>query len=92
MPKLSSVDRLEGPQERKMGDTMDRLLTAARYGTPRGIATSTLYSWAAQGRIPHVRVNRLVRFPERVCDEWLRGQVRGGDAVKTEPAKGEPVA
>ena len=35
------------------------------------IKPSTLYSWVAQAKIPHVRVNGLIRFDRKAIDRWL---------------------
>ncbi|MHB8544637.1 MAG: helix-turn-helix domain-containing protein [Leptospirales bacterium] len=37
------------------------------------IKPSTLYSWVVQGRIPAVRIHRLVRFRPEEIAEWLAG-------------------
>lgn len=45
------------------------------------IPESTLYAWAAQGRIPCVRVNTLVRFSQEALNQWLdssRPVIKGG--------------
>jgi excisionase family DNA binding protein len=35
------------------------------------IKPSTLYAWVAQGKIPHVKINRLIRFQKEEIDAWV---------------------
>ena len=35
------------------------------------IKRSTLYAMTKAGKIPHFRVNRLIRFMEREVEEWM---------------------
>ncbi len=35
------------------------------------IKTSTLYAWVEQGKIPVVRIRRLIRFRPEDISEWL---------------------
>lgn len=35
------------------------------------IKPSTLYAWASQGRIPHVKIHGLIRFNKDEIDAWL---------------------
>ena len=37
-----------------------------------GIKHSTLYTWAEQGSIPHLKLGRLVRFDSDEIDIWLQ--------------------
>ncbi|MBI3769672.1 MAG: helix-turn-helix domain-containing protein [Deltaproteobacteria bacterium] len=43
-------------------DDADRLLDARAAAAFLGVAPRTLYKWAAQGRLPVVRLGRAVRF------------------------------
>jgi len=43
-----------------------------------GISTRTLWSLTKEGRIPHVRLGKGVRYPCHVLREWLSKQVVGG--------------
>ena len=36
-----------------------------------GIKKPTLYSWAKCGKIPHYRLNRLLRFKKGDLDRWI---------------------
>lgn len=40
------------------------------------IKRSTLYAWAAQGTIPHLKLGRLLRFDPDEIDAWLQDQRR----------------
>lgn len=37
------------------------------------IKACTLYAWAAQGRIPCLKIHGLVRFRKDEIDQWLEG-------------------
>lgn len=37
------------------------------------IKACTLYAWAAQGRIPCLKIHGLVRFQKDEIDQWLEG-------------------
>jgi len=47
------------------------------------IKSSTLYAWVAQGKIPHVKINRLIRFQKEEIDAWV-GSFRD-DGLKVIP-------
>ena len=36
-----------------------------------GIKPKTLYTWAAQGKIPSIKIHRLLRFDKEEIDTWL---------------------
>lgn len=36
-----------------------------------GIKKPTLYAWAKCGKIPHYRLNRLLRFKKGDLDDWI---------------------
>ena len=51
---------------------MDKLLRAEEAARRCGdVAVSTIYAWAAAGRIPHIRLGKVVRFPEGELERWL---------------------
>jgi excisionase family DNA binding protein len=56
---------------------MQRYLTAREVGALTGIARTTLYELAQADGIPHTRIGKLVRFPERDLEDWLRRHTRG---------------
>ena len=41
-----------------------------------GIKRSTLYAWAEQGDIPHLKLGRLLRFDPEEIDIWLQAHRR----------------
>ena len=43
------------------------------------VKESTVRSWVFKKEIPHVKINRLVRFPESAIKRWLMGKVRGAN-------------
>ncbi len=36
------------------------------------VKPSTIYSWAAEGKIPLVRIHHLIRFRKEEIESWLR--------------------
>ncbi len=36
-----------------------------------GISVNTLRGWCSQKSIPHVKIDRMVRFDVHVLDEWI---------------------
>ena len=36
------------------------------------VKSSTLYAWVAQGKIPSLKINGLIRFDPDAIDEWER--------------------
>jgi excisionase family DNA binding protein len=49
------------------------LLTVKEVSEWLNIKPQTLYSWAAQGKIPCCRIHGLIRFDPEAVDEWLKG-------------------
>jgi excisionase family DNA binding protein len=47
------------------------LLTIKAVATRLQIKPSTLYAWAAQGRIPCLKIHGLVRFNSEEIDRWV---------------------
>jgi excisionase family DNA binding protein len=52
-----------------------------------GIKKPTLYAWAKCGKIPHFRLNSLLRFKKGDLDHWIEG--RKMELLDTENRKGE---
>lgn len=48
------------------------LLTIKEVSTWLNIKPSTLYLWAAQGKIPCHKIHGLIRFEREAISEWLR--------------------
>ncbi len=38
------------------------------------VKPSTLYAWAAQGKIPHLKLHRLLRFRREDIEQWLEAR------------------
>ena len=64
---------------------MQRLLRARELSAQTGIPVSTLHHWAKADKIPHVRIEGFVRFPEREIEAWLRERTRGGESGEVTP-------
>lgn len=47
------------------------LLTIKDLSTWLNIKTSTLYLWAAQGKIPCRKIHGLIRFDRQAIQQWL---------------------
>ena len=54
-----------------------------------GIKRSTLYTWAEQGSIPHLKLGRLVRFDSDEIDRWLQAH-RCDDTPEPAPRRRRP--
>ncbi len=48
------------------------LIDAAALSQIIGVDKGTIYDWVRRGKIPHVRLERLVRFDLEDIDEWVR--------------------
>jgi len=44
---------------------------AAQY---TGVSVTTLYKWVSQRKIPHIKMERLVKFDPAGLDEWIKQQ------------------
>jgi excisionase family DNA binding protein len=55
----------------------DRLLTAEDVAQILGMRTDFLYRLAREGRIPHLRFGRTLRFRAEAIETWLEEQERG---------------
>jgi excisionase family DNA binding protein len=49
------------------------------------VKQSTLYAWAEQGTIPHVKLGRLLRFDPDEIEAWLQAHRREGTPEPTPP-------
>ena len=55
---------------------MDRLLTALELEKSLGVKRATIYQWAREGLLPHIRIGNKVRFPQAAMDGWMERQTR----------------
>lgn len=51
---------------------MEKLLTVPEFAELVRVQSSTIYTQVGQGKIPHIRVGRLIRFKKEHVDEFLR--------------------
>jgi len=54
------------------GVLMEHLFTAADVAARLGVAPSTVYAWFEEGRLPGLKLGRLVRFSEEDIQQFLR--------------------
>jgi len=52
------------------------LLTVPQLAEQLQIKAATLYTWAEQGSIPHLKLGRLLRFDPDEIEAWLHTQRR----------------
>ncbi len=58
------------------------MLTIAQVSELLNIKVSTLYAWVSQGKIPHLKIHRLIRFDANEIQQWL---------VSCQPQKDNPL-
>lgn len=59
-------------------------MTQAQAAEALAISERTLRTWTRQGRVPHVQMGRMVRYPTDRLLAWLESQTKGGtDAIGT---------
>jgi excisionase family DNA binding protein len=56
---------------------MERLLDIEELCRILGVKKATIYAWIYQHKIPHIKLNRLVRFRESEILDWLAARSRG---------------
>lgn len=49
---------------------MEPLLNTRKTSEMLGVHVKTTYQWAKEGRIPHLRINGLIRFDRREIEAW----------------------
>lgn len=45
-----------------------------------GVSKRTLWDWTKRGLVPHVRIERLVRYPVADLHRWLRESATGSSS------------
>ena len=61
-----------------MNDEKPEIMTVADVADYLRIKTSTVYEWAANGKLPGVKVGRLWRFERSEIEKWVRENRKGG--------------
>ena len=54
--------------------TPKRLIDARELSQLLSVKVSTIYKWVHEGKIPHYKLGRLVRFSEREVMDWVDNQ------------------
>lgn len=61
--------------------TQDRLVSAEELSERLSIPVSTIRWYARIGRLPSVKIGRLVRFPLKEVERTLEEQLRAGERL-----------
>ena len=61
------------------------LLTVQEVSQLLHIKAATLYAWAAQGKIPSLKLHGLLRFRQDEIDQWLESCERTSSPDKRKP-------
>ena len=62
---------------------MEGLLTVEEAADFTRLSTKTLYTYASQKRVPHIKLGSRLLFDQVKLEEWIRGNaVPAGEAVK----------
>ena len=56
---------------------MEALVDTRSAAALLGVSTRTVYVWVEMGKLPHVRVGRLVRFRPADLARWVEDRVSG---------------
>jgi excisionase family DNA binding protein len=72
-----------------MRETPSELLIAAEVARWLRITCSTVYAWAAMGKIPCVKMNGTIRFVRSDLDRWIEDHAR--KASDPAPYKVRPI-
>jgi len=51
---------------------MGKLLTVPQVAQILQVKSSTIYGWTRQGKFPHIRAGRLIRFSPDQVNDFLR--------------------
>lgn len=67
-----------------------KFLTVKEVASLLIVKPSTIYLWAEQKRIPHYKINGVLRFEESEILEWIKSFRKGGDTYSAgrRPRKG----
>jgi excisionase family DNA binding protein len=72
--------------------TPEPLLTVQELSEATKIARSTLYEWAHEGYIPHLKVRGCLRFRSSEVSQWLEQHSRPGRQESIPAVEGEEPA
>ena len=56
---------------------MQKLITVPELAQVLQVKSSTIYTWIRQGKFPHIKAGRLIRFSPEQVDDFLRKGRRG---------------
>jgi excisionase family DNA binding protein len=56
---------------------LEPLLTVSDVAALCVVAPSTVYEWASNGRIPHLKIGGAIRFSRPTIERWLADSSRG---------------
>ena len=59
------------------------MLTVIQVSKMLNIKVSTIYSWVAQGKIPHVKIHGIIRFHPHEVDQWVNSFTRNQSRKST---------
>lgn len=74
MGRRKTADSADGRPEVRLGPR--RLLTVAEVASILRCSKQAVYSWVEFGRVPHVKLGRLVRFRPEDVEEFLERNSR----------------
>ena len=63
------------------------LLTVKEVSKRLQVKPSTIYRWAEQGIIPHLKLGRLLRFDPDEIEAWIQDRRRNGILEPTPPRR-----
>jgi excisionase family DNA binding protein len=52
--------------------TITGIMTAAEVAAWLRVGLSTVYAWTGRGRIPHLKLNGVIRYQRSELSEWLQ--------------------
>jgi excisionase family DNA binding protein len=81
---------LQSPITRPVSERVAVLCTIKELAQALSINPSTLYAWAAQGRIPCVKIHGLVRFRRDEIERWVDSFTIHESPVALKPASRGP--
>ncbi len=88
-PNIEERSRLAKSANAMMNETLSEMLLAAEVAQWLRVRPSTIYSWAATGHIPSVRLNGTVRFIRTDIQRWIDACSK--DQVESHPSSTRPI-